>query len=335
MKPMSREQCGELLAVWLLKHGSPETAREVAHEAGYNVSPWFGAKKKRVRLPGELAIVNSALAISAVNEVFDVDDAKPIVDRFLDVARSSVFRTLEAADGTFKQRYEDRLPRYFEAQKGKKTVIGLSFEFMTNLDLDPVKKNIAGGFVIGLRIGRLFNGLVGFLQEVSSLPFADSGGGATAEESSNDRTTGFIGMMDVDDFDFINQTLGRDAGDQVMDAYKSLVASRTTTDVLSEKGFRAFEALIRGEHVPGGAVLEERLGDTDFVLCFPYDSGDEFIVHLTRRVPRDSDRGGQTRNARGSRWAHAATRSPHKAAIGPRFRAASAFGIQVLGRECR
>jgi len=87
-------------------------------------------------------------------------------------------------------------------------------------------------------------------------------------------TGGWVGMMDVDNFDVINAKLGRHAGDQVMAAYKRLTGSITKAQaVLSEDGFRAFHS-------------QALLGKTssEVVVCFPYASGDEFVIHHPDRA---------------------------------------------------
>ena len=54
-------QCGGLLAKWLSNECSPENAKTLAKNIGYNDSPFFGAKKKRTKFIGELVMVNVAV----------------------------------------------------------------------------------------------------------------------------------------------------------------------------------------------------------------------------------------------------------------------------------
>jgi hypothetical protein len=139
MLPISRAQAGDLLAIWLGKNSVPTVLKQIVAETGYNDSPWFGAEKKKVRLVDEVVMVNSAVAIFAVNQVFTGSDAKAVIDAFLASARTSVFSVIEAKDKDFKRRYEQRMGEYFEALHEERAAIALSFRFMQNLDLDPPK----------------------------------------------------------------------------------------------------------------------------------------------------------------------------------------------------
>ena len=107
MQPITSGQCGDLLAMWLEKSSRPDAVKQLVKNTGYNDSPFFGAEKKKVRIVGELVIVNVALAIVAVNQVFGPNDAKAIIDAFLAVARKAVFGFLEGKDPDFKKRYDN------------------------------------------------------------------------------------------------------------------------------------------------------------------------------------------------------------------------------------
>ncbi|MBZ4417866.1 hypothetical protein [Myxococcus sp. RHSTA-1-4] len=113
-------------------------------------------------------------------------------------------------------------------------------------------------------------------KKIASIFGGKQGGTPSSSSESSpmgDRTaparTAFIGMMDIDDFDAINEKLGRGAGDQVMKAYKRLAATQSKVgSILNETGFMA----LQDELARTGSALNE------FVLCFPYSSGDEFII---------------------------------------------------------
>lgn len=113
-------------------------------------------------------------------------------------------------------------------------------------------------------------------KKIASIFGRNQGGNPSSSSESSpmgDRSaparTAFIGMMDIDDFDAINEKLGRGAGDQVMKAYKRLAAMQSKVgSILNETGFMA----LQDELARTGAALNE------FVLCFPYSSGDEFII---------------------------------------------------------
>lgn len=152
MQPITSGQCGDLLAMWLEKSSSPDAVKQLVKDTGYNDSPFFGAEKKKVRIVGELVIVNAALAIVAVNQVFGPNDAKAIIDAFLAVARKAVFGFLEGKDPDFKKRYEQRLGEYFKVLSEDKPALAISFCFMKNLGLDPLK-NMEGQLQVASRLG--------------------------------------------------------------------------------------------------------------------------------------------------------------------------------------
>lgn len=271
MLPITSEQCGDMLALWLEKSSSPEAVKQVVRDAGYNDSPFFGAEKKRTRVIGELVMANTALAILAVNQVFGPEDAKAIIDVFLSAARRSVFTFLEARDSTFEQRYEQRLTEYFKIFGEKQPLLGMSFAFMQSLDLDPLKQG-PGQLHLAERFGRSLNETVDVLRRMDVSGAASGNGPAPLSPkaiATVPTRTAFFGMIDVDNFDVLNEKLGRAAGDQVMLAYKRLAAAHTRVgSIVNETGFMA----LQDELARTGKTLNE------FVLCFPYASGDEFLI---------------------------------------------------------
>jgi len=144
--PMATEQveeCGDDLALLLEEGTSPEHTARIAKEIGFDDSPVFGARKKKARIRGEVAMINSALIIHAVNEVVNENKAKPIIDEFLRVARMYVFNGLEAQNPQFEERYPERLTEYFEILSQEKPALGLTFSFMRHLGVDPLQ-NLEG-----------------------------------------------------------------------------------------------------------------------------------------------------------------------------------------------
>jgi hypothetical protein len=151
MQPIIRTECGALLAMWLEKNSAADSVKQIVKDTGYNDSPFFGAEKKKVRIIGELVTVNTALAIYAVNQVFEFNDAKEIIDTFLAAVRKPVFGFLEEKDPDFKERYEQRMAEYFKVLSEDKPALGLSFCFMRNIDLDPLK-NMQGQLLVATRL---------------------------------------------------------------------------------------------------------------------------------------------------------------------------------------
>jgi hypothetical protein len=164
MPPISRVQAGDVLAIWLGKNSvDPAVLKQIVAETNYKDSPWFGANKKKVRLVGEIVMANSALVIFAVNQIFAGQDAKAIIDAFLGSANKSVFSLLEVKDKGFKQRYEERMGEYFEALHGEQPGVAVSFIFMKNLNVDPLK-NLKGQVLVAARFGQSLSRTLGVLR---------------------------------------------------------------------------------------------------------------------------------------------------------------------------
>jgi hypothetical protein len=153
MPSVTRIQAGEFIAMWLQKSSDAAVVKQIVAETGYNDSPLFGAEKRRVRIMAEVVMLNTALAIFAVNQVFSVGDAKPVIDAFLASARKSVFGVIEAKDRTFGERYQQRMTEYFGVLQGERPALGISFAFLRNLELDPLK-NLAGQMFVAQHFGQ-------------------------------------------------------------------------------------------------------------------------------------------------------------------------------------
>jgi len=165
MQPMSEQQCGDLLAMWLGKACSPESAKAVAKEAGYNDSPFFGAKKKKIKLTSEIVMLNTALVIFAVNQVFEELQAKSIIDSFLAISNKSIFSVIEKKDSTFSIRYEKRLAKYFKILHEENLGIGISFHFLTYIDIDPLK-SMQAQLLISDRFGKSLSQTIDILKSI-------------------------------------------------------------------------------------------------------------------------------------------------------------------------
>jgi len=133
------EQCADLLTTWLSKESSPDNAKNIAKNIGYNDSPLFGAKKRKTRLIGELTMLNTALVIVAINQVFNENNAKKIIDKFLIISNKSIFSVMEKQYPDFRNTYEKRMAQYFKMIHQENPGVGVSFAFLSNLDLDPLK----------------------------------------------------------------------------------------------------------------------------------------------------------------------------------------------------
>lgn len=137
MLPITKMECGGLLSVWLEKQGSAAVVKEMAKKAGYRDNPFFGAKKRKLKIIGETLIVNCAIIIQAVNHVLPPKDAKPVIDYFLLACKTPIFAWIEEKDPTFNKKYPSHIETYYKVLRGNQPGIGLSFLYMKNLDLDP------------------------------------------------------------------------------------------------------------------------------------------------------------------------------------------------------
>lgn len=166
MQSITGAQCGDLLAIWLGKASGPENAKAVAKEAGFNDSPFFGADKKRIHLLGELVMVNTAIAIVAVNQVFDRLQAQSIIDPFLARAQKSVFSFLEQKDPDFKAKYEERMAEYFHVFSSGKPGLAVAAAFMNNLGLNALS-NLNGQVLLTARFGDALKETINVLRRVT------------------------------------------------------------------------------------------------------------------------------------------------------------------------
>ncbi len=162
---ITSNQCGDLLTTWLSKECSPDNAKTIAKNIGYNDSPFFGAKKKKTKLIGELVMVKVALVIYAVNQVFDPKNAKSIIDSFLSISSKSIFSAIEGQDPDFRNKYKRRMAQYFELLHKDNPRLGLSFAFLTNLNMDPLK-NMKGQVIVSTEFGESLSETIDVLQRM-------------------------------------------------------------------------------------------------------------------------------------------------------------------------
>ena len=101
--------------------------------------------------------------IVAVNQAFDLPDAKAIIDLFLVGARESVFTHIERRDATFKSRYEQGLAEYFRAVAERSPGIAVSFCFIRNLGLDPLKR-VDAQVSVAKRFGETLSSTIAMLK---------------------------------------------------------------------------------------------------------------------------------------------------------------------------
>lgn len=149
MQPVIENQCSVLLGIWLQQKCSSDEVKILANKIGYKRFSLFNFKK--IYLSSEITIINTVLAIFAVNVVFSTSDAKKIIDDFLSIARKTIFTELEKSDINFKKKYESRMVEYFNILKTdniNSTISGLTNSFAIHLGLDRQKQPSASVILV-------------------------------------------------------------------------------------------------------------------------------------------------------------------------------------------
>ena len=152
------------LAALFVVGTSPDNTLRIAKEIGFSVSPIFGAKKKKTQIQTELAMINAALIIFAVNQVVDEIKARPIIDEFLEKLNMSAFKKLEHLDKNFSKKYAERLAQYFGILSKEQPALGLSFSFMSHLGINPIE-NLEGQLLLTAHISAMLQEAMAIVAE--------------------------------------------------------------------------------------------------------------------------------------------------------------------------
>jgi len=159
---------GSLLVTRLQKQCAISNAKILANAIGFNDSPLIGAKKRKAKLIAELIMAETALIICAVNEVYDEQDAKSIIDPFLVAASQSIFAPVKAAYASFDSDYEHRMAEYYSKLADSKPGVAMSFAFIKNLGIDPLK-NAHGQFLVSVHFGKSISDSIDALQAMKRM----------------------------------------------------------------------------------------------------------------------------------------------------------------------
>lgn len=116
---------------------------------------------------GELAIVNTAIIIFAINQRFEYDRARAIIDSFLHLANRDIFSVLDSNDVRFKEVYQKRIDEYFRAHNQNQPVLGITSIFMHSLGVDPLK-SLRGQLVLAVRFGATRKAALDILSKATS-----------------------------------------------------------------------------------------------------------------------------------------------------------------------
>lgn len=248
MAEVSAEKYGNLLADWLEESSSLQRAQDLANNLNYNLAPFWGAKKRRARFRGELLAANTALALFLIKHAFGEDRYASVSMWLLIIKKARVIpRTEENTPGLLRS-HETRVNEYSEVLSNGASSVGMAIVFVRTLGL-PIVGTIHEQILLMMRFGEASREIGQVIsKQQSNAQVADPTLAASHKEilARGLASDGEVGMMDVDDFDCINKTLGQDAGDQVMRKFRKLIVELSKKDQL--------------------------------LVCFPYDSGDEVLV---------------------------------------------------------
>ena len=114
-------------------------------------------------------MLNAALLIVAMNQVFNQEDARSIIDSFLSTANKSIFSAIEKQDSSFKANYEKRMAQYFEILNQEKPAIEISRSFLINLDLNPLN-NFQGQLFVSAKFGESLSETIDILKRMDISP---------------------------------------------------------------------------------------------------------------------------------------------------------------------
>ncbi len=167
MATEEEELYGDDLAMLLEEGASRETAGRIAKEIGFNDNPILGAKRKKTQIETEVAMINAAVIIYAVNQVVDETKAKPIIDEFLKQSNMYVFERLAERDRRFLKKYPERLAEYFEILSRDKPVLGLSFSFLRHMGGDPLK-NLEGQLLFSAHLSAMLKEAMAIVEKVNA-----------------------------------------------------------------------------------------------------------------------------------------------------------------------
>lgn len=194
MRPVIENQCSVLLGVWVQQKCSSDEVKILAKKIDYKSFSLFSVKK--IYLPSEIAIINTALAIFAANVVFSTSDAKEIIDSFLSIARKNVFSSLEKSDINFKKKYESRIAEYFHILKTDNTISTISAltnSFVSHLGLDRQKQSSAA-VILAIQFLEATNQIIEILKSMNIQPrkLPDSNNFLKLSRKTGDRRTELI-----------------------------------------------------------------------------------------------------------------------------------------------
>ena len=139
---------------------------EIAKEAKFNNKPFFGAKKKRMKLMEEVCCIHTAIAIYAANCSFKLEECKPVIDGFLQILQKYMLGILEKHNPKFPDTYASRMQEYFGMFTEENPGIAISFAFLNHLHGKP-QLDLEGQTVLAVRFSKAMSAGVNSMRAMS------------------------------------------------------------------------------------------------------------------------------------------------------------------------
>lgn len=136
---LTPQQTAELMAKWLMKAASVDSAAGWGRDAGYQEASLFGAARRHARLYEEVALLHGAIAIFAIDHVLPLPFARQVTESFGELAHTLLFPAFERHDPSFRGRWAERRTRYVSLLQGDRQAIALSIAFLQTLGVDPLR----------------------------------------------------------------------------------------------------------------------------------------------------------------------------------------------------
>jgi hypothetical protein len=130
------DEYGEMLCDWLRSQSNRARVKDIASKVKYKY--YLFSQKKNLKIIEEIMFLNISIIIHVVNIANDNEkDIRNVIDSFLAKLREGPLSIMAAGDTSFKQRYAERLDKYFEVLRGANPEYTLANEFLRNLYNSP------------------------------------------------------------------------------------------------------------------------------------------------------------------------------------------------------
>ena len=162
---LNEESIGVFVLEWVKSQSGTRAVKDINKNLKYGAN-LFNPKKKAL-LVTELFCFNTALAIYAVNQIFDHKQSKKIIDNYLNNA-SSLFGAFENSMPNFRNQYEQRMNEYFISFEEDNPALALSFSFLKNVYSGEPQLDIKKQMYVAASTSAALNTLLEFLSDIKS-----------------------------------------------------------------------------------------------------------------------------------------------------------------------